>query len=144
MTNKAKVASTIVAIALLFVTMVVGGYWYWLTQNRASLKQSQTEGLAYGKQTDDQGCWDVALKRQKQVQGYLGTVQNNSFLLACLAAAVNPPNFCEGVPFPGEIIDSTRWTLERCGRPEMQALGKSDCKELLTTLQTYCSQYYKR
>lgn len=144
MTNKAKVASTIVAIALLFVTMVVGGYWYWLTQNRASLKQSQAEGLVYGKQTNDQDCWDVALKRQKQVQGYLGSVQNNSFLLACLAAAANPPKFCEGVPFPGEIIDSTRWTLERCARPEMQALGKSDCKELLTTLQTYCSQYYKR
>lgn len=144
MTNKAKVASAIIAIALLFVTMVVGGGWYWLTQNRASLKQSQTEGLAFGKQTNDQGCWDVALKRQKEVQDYKGTLKNNSFLLACLAAAINPPQFCEAVPMPGQIIDSTRWTLERCGRPEMQALSKSNCKELLTTLQTYCSQYYKR
>jgi hypothetical protein len=144
MSNKAKVALIIVVGMIFFVTATVGGYWYWLTQNRSSLKQSQAEGLAYGKQTDDQNCWEVALKRQKQVQGYLGSLQNNSFLLACLAAAANPPKFCEGVPFPVEIIDSTRWTLERCARPEMQALGKSDCKELLRTLQTYCSQYYKR
>ncbi|MBI1762420.1 MAG: hypothetical protein HYR56_13390 [Acidobacteria bacterium] len=144
MTNKAKVASAIVALALLFVTMVVGGYWYWLTQNRAGLKQSQAQGLAYGKQTDDQGCWETALRRQKQVQDYKGMLQNNSFLLACLAAAANPPQFCADVPMPGEIIRGTRWTLERCARPEMQALSTSDCKGLLATLQTYCSEYYKR
>jgi hypothetical protein len=144
MSQKAKVALIIVVCMILFVTATVGGYWYWLTQNRASLKQSQAEGLAFGKQTNDQGCWDVALKRQKEVQDYKGTLKNNSFLLACLAAAINPPQFCEAVPMPGEIIDSTRWTLERCARPEMQALSKSDCKGLLATLQTYCSEYYKR
>ena len=144
MSNKAKVALIIVVCMVVFVTATIGGYWYWLTQNRSGLQQSQAEGLAYGKQTDDQSCWDVALRRQKQAQDYKGTLQNNSFLLACLAAASNPPNFCESVPLPLEIIDSTRWTLERCARPEMQALSKSDCKGLLATLQTYCSEYYKR
>lgn len=144
MSQKAKVALIIVICMLVFVVATIGGYWYWLTQNRAGFQQSQAEGLAFGKQTDDNGCWQTALQRQKQVQDYKGTVQNNSFLLACLAAATNPPQFCEGVPMPGEIIDSTRWTLERCARPEMQALSKSDCKGLLATLQTYCSEYYKR
>src|SRR5690349_17725934 len=98
MSNKAKVALIIVVGMIFFVTATVGGYWYWLTQNRAGFQQSQMEGLAFGKQTDDNGCWQTALQRQKQVQDYKGTVQNNSFLLACLAAAANPPQFCEGVP----------------------------------------------
>ena len=143
MSKTAKVALTIITLMLLFVATIVGGFFYWLSQNRDALKQSQSDGLAFGKQTDDKRCWEEALRRQPQTQNYKDTLKNNSFLLACLAAAANPPKFCEGVPLPGQIIDGTRWTLERCARPEMQALSKADCKGLLATLQTYCSEYYK-
>jgi hypothetical protein len=141
MTNKAKVAGAIMAVILIFVTAVVGGYLYWLKQNRGDLQAKQTEGLAYGQTTDDDGCWQEALKRQKSAAGIAGSLQNNSFLLACLAAARNPSNFCDGVPLPGEMIQSIRWSTERCSKLDV---SKSDCQGLLRTLQTYCSEYYKR
>jgi hypothetical protein len=136
MTNKAKVASAIVVLILLFVSAVVGGYLYWLKQNKSVLQTRQTEGLAFGKTTDDNSCWQEALKRPNP-----GSLQNNSFLLACLAAARNPPNFCDGVPLPGEMIDSIAWTTERCSK---LGVSKVDCPGLLRTLQTYCSEYYRK
>lgn len=144
MSNKARIAIIIISVMILFVIGAGGGLLYWLSQNRAALKQSQSAGLSFGKQTDDNGCWQEALKREQQIKDYTGSLHNNSFLLACLAAAANPPNFCEGVPLPGEMLDTARWMVERCARPEMQSLGKSDCEGLLRTRQTYCSAYYKR
>jgi hypothetical protein len=144
MTNKAKVALFIILSTILFVVLTVGGFVYWLSQNKEMLKQNQTAGLAYGKQTDDHGCWQEALRRQTQVKGYKDNVGNNSFLLACLAAAANPPDFCDNVPRPGEIIATTQWSLQRCGEPDLKQLSKSDCQGLLHTVQTYCSEYYKR
>jgi hypothetical protein len=141
MTNKTKVACIIVAVILLFVTVVVVGYLYWLKQNKGHLQAKQTEGLAFGKTTDDNVCWQEAVKRQKTATGFAGSLQNNSFLLACLAAASNPPNFCAGVPLPGEMISTIAWTNDRCSKLDV---SKTDCQGLLRTLQTYCSEYYKR
>ena len=141
MTDKARIATTIVAVILLFVVAVVGGYLYWLRQNKPGLQQARDAGLAVGKTMDDNGCWQEALKRQKGAKDFAATLQNNSFLLACLAAASNPPNFCDGVPLPGEMIESIAWTNQRCSKLE---LGKSDCQGLMRTLQTYCSEYYPK
>ena len=141
MTNKAKAAGVIVAVILLFVTAVVGGYLYWLKQNKGDLQAKQTEGLAFGKTTDDNGCWQEAVKRQKNTKDFGASLKNNSFLLACLAAASNPPNFCDGVPLPGQMIDSITWTGQRCSQLD---LSQTDCQGLLRTLQTYCSEYYSK
>ncbi len=141
MTNKAKTAGVIVAVILLFVVLVVGGYLYWLNQNKPGLQQARDAGLALGKTMDDNGCWQEALKRQKDAKDFGATLHNNSFLLACLAAASNPPNFCDGVPLPGEMITSITWTNERCSQLD---LGKTDCQSLMRTLQTYCSEYYPK
>jgi hypothetical protein len=141
MTNKARVAAVIVVLLLLFVAAVVGGYFYWLQQNKGELQQARTAGLAFGKTTDDRGCWQEAVKRQQSIKEYSTTIKNNSFLLACLAAASNPPDFCDGVPLPGEMIDSIAWTNERCGQLN---LSRTDCQSLLRTLQTYCSEYYRK
>jgi hypothetical protein len=126
MSKTAQVTLTIIAVMLLFVSALVGGFFYWLSQNRETLKQSQTAGLAYGKQTDDHGCWQAALRRQPLMKDYKDTVGNNSFLLACLAAA------------------TTRWSWERCRTPELEKLSQNACQSLLHTLQTYCSEYYKQ
>ena len=144
MTKTVKVTVAIVVVMLLFVGTIVGGFAYWLSQNRASLKESQSAGLAFGKQTDDQRCWEEAVRRQPQAQNYKDTLKNNSFLLACLAAAQNPPGFCNEVPKPGEFLVTSSWTVKRCGEPELKSLSSSDCQGLLHTLQTYCSEYYKR
>jgi hypothetical protein len=141
MTTKAKVAATIICGLLLFVIAVVGGYFYWLNQNKAGLQQARDAGLALGKTMDDTSCWNEAVKRQINTKDFGASLKNNSFLLACLAAASNPPNFCDGVPLPGEMIDSITWTNQRCSQLE---LGKTDCQSLLRTLQTYCSEYYRK
>ncbi len=141
MTNKAKVTTVIVVSLLLFVTVVVAGYFYWLSQNKGNLQQARDTGLSLGKTMDDNGCWQEALKRQKDAKDFGASLKNNSFLLACLAAASNPSNFCDGVPLPGQMIDSITWTNERCSKLE---LSKSDCQGLLRTLQTYCSEYYSK
>ena len=141
MTTKAKVALMIVACLLLFVTAVVGGYFYWLNQNKGDLQAARDAGLAFGKRTDDHGCWQEAVKRQNDTKDFGASLKNNSFLLACLAAASNPPNFCDGVPLPSAMIDSITWTNERCGKLN---LSRTDCQALLRTLQTYCSEYYPK
>jgi hypothetical protein len=141
MTSKTKVALVIASCAMIFVIAVVGGYFYWLNQNKAGLQASRTAGLAWGKRTDDNGCWQEAVKRQGSTKDFGGSLKNNSFLLACLAAASNPPNFCDGVPLPGQMIDSITWTSQRCGQLD---LSQSDCQGLLRTLQTYCSEYYPK
>ncbi len=140
MSTKVKIACVIIVVMLLFTATVIGGYVYWLTQNRAGLKQSQTEGLAFGKQTNDDGCWQVALRRQKQARDYKASLQNDSFLLACLAAAANSPGFCQDVPKPLEVIVSNTWANARCAKID---LGQNECRGLLRTLQTYCNEYYK-
>ena len=141
MTNKGRIAAILVAVALLFVIAVVGGYFYWLNQNKAGLQAARDAGLELGKKMDDNGCWQEALKRQKDAKDFGASLKNNSFLLACLAAASNPPNFCDGVPLPGQMIDSITWTNERCSQLD---LSQSDCQGLLRTLQTYCSEYYHK
>ena len=141
MSTKGKTASAIVCFILLFVSIVVGGYFYWLNQNKAGLQASRTAGLAWGKRTDDNGCWQEAVKRQGSTKDFGASLKNNSFLLACLAAASNPPNFCDGVPLPGQMIDSFAWTNERCSKLD---LSKSNCQGLMRTLQTYCSEYYPK
>jgi hypothetical protein len=141
MTSKARVAAIILVVVFLFVSAVVGGYLFWLNRNKAGLQQARDAGLLFGKATDDNGCWQEALKRQKSAKDFTATLQNNSFMLACMAAASNPPNFCNGVPLPGELIDSVAWTNERCSKLE---ISKTDCQGLLRTLQTYCSEYYKK
>ena len=140
MSAKAKVALAILCGAFIFVVAVAGGYLYWLGQIKAELQESRSAGLAYGKGVDDNACWQEALKRQKLAQDYKSSLRNDSFFLACLAAASNPPGFCDGVPRPLEMIDSATWTTERCAKIE---LSKSGCQGLLRTLQTYCSEYYK-
>ena len=141
MTHKTKVAAALIAIIFLFVSLTVSGYLYWLKQNKGDLQAKQTEGLAFGKTTDDNACWQEALKRQKTAAGLAGSLQNNSFLLACLAAASNPPGFCDGVPLPSQMIDSAAWINDRCGKLDISI---TDCTRLMRTLQTYCSEYYKK
>ena len=141
MTGKTKVATVIITVIFVFVGAVVGGYLYWLKQNKAGLQQARDAGLRLGKTMDDNGCWQEAVKRQKDTKDFGASLKNNSFLLACLAAASNPPNFCDGVPLPGQMIDSITWTSQRCSQLD---LSQSDCQGLLRTLQTYCSEYYPK
>ena len=137
MNVKARITFWIISTLLAFTILIVAGFFFYLFRNKAGFQQKQAEGLAFGRNTNSDGCWHEAVNRQKTIKGFGESLQNNSFLLSCLVVGAPSPGFCDGVPDRLELINSVQWTEKRC---TSMGLGANDCRALMRTVQTFCEQ----
>jgi len=113
----------------------------WVRSQGASL---QTEGKAlmaeaqeYGKGKDGEACVDESFRRLKTCNGFICEARVKIFLQACLPSATVPPEFCEGVPKPSEIMATVRYQLGECEKRGMT--NDKPCTRLIAGVQAYCA-----
>jgi hypothetical protein len=129
-------------IAVCFVLLIVGvvGFGaYWLSRHKDQLVKSaenaRSDGAAFGRATDNQGCLAEALRRHKEHHGFSDAILNNLFIDGCFEASRPTGGFCDGVPRLSELTESVRWRLKRCTEA---GLSDSYCGNLFGEVQKYC------
>ena len=105
-------------------------------------KKSIEEGEEFGRGTDNEGCLNEAVARNRRVGGFGDAVKNTLFLPACLEASRPTPGFCDGVPRPFEFVRGAQWQLQQCRRyglrPEQQ------CAQIFQQVQQFCERPHAR
>jgi len=129
------------ASALVIAITLGFGWWWFNTQGRAYMEDAKTaynEGRAAGARMTEQGCMDAALEAHRTPEGSSmgGSLKNNLRFSGCLNKSSILPRFCEGVPPPGEIMASARWSEATC---KQQGLRDQYCPQLLQTVGEYCA-----
>jgi hypothetical protein len=135
----------LIAVVIIFVLLaagvIVGGVVWW-SRNKdkllGSVKNAMTEGRAYGRTTDNQGCVDESLARYKRDPGFGSVIATNLFDTACLDASRATPGFCSDVPKETEFIKSGQWRAEQCRRVDLSS--DSYCQQLFQPVQQFCAR----
>ncbi|MDY6890527.1 MAG: hypothetical protein SVU24_02855 [Pseudomonadota bacterium] len=130
----------------LFLWQVNPGWWQalkseWLAGFNAEHAQAaarwRNDGLAFGRQSDQQGCLERTLSRFDGCTGFDCTVNYGRFLRACLESARPSAGFCDAVPpfreEPSE--DDKSWARHTCWGRNIRGEG---CRLLLREQQLFC------
>lgn len=140
MSKAGKIIIALVVCFVLLIAGVVGLGLYWWSHHKQELfeaSEKQIEaGEAFGKQTDEQGCLDEAIKRYKENRGFVGSISTGLFLRSCLEASRPTPGFCDQVPKRSEILRSARWQIEQAKKAGIDDMYG---KQLFGQLQEYCA-----
>src|SRR4051812_43024393 len=106
-------------VGVLLVVLVVGAavtiYFLARTYGPGLVeagKQTYSEGVEYGRRTDNEGCLNEAVARQARADGFTDMVKNNVFMRACLEASRPTPGFCNDVPRRTEFMKSVGWQAQ--------------------------------
>jgi hypothetical protein len=128
-----------VLLVLLIVGTVVAGYFVVRRYGPGLVeagKQTYSEGVEYGRRTDNEGCLNEAVARQARADGFADLVKNNVFMRACLEASRPTPGFCDDVPRQTEFMKAIAWQQRQCQHyglpPEKQ------CSQLFGQVQQFC------
>jgi len=131
------------------VVIGVGGYLWvelfsdeWLAEfndeRQTSAQEFRQQGQSFGQQSDQQGCFDKALKDVEDCRSPICMVDSGNFLRGCFETSAETPNFCEGVPAYQEKITEDEKSWARYGCWDIN--NKSDgCRLLKRQQQALCS-----
>jgi hypothetical protein len=135
-----KVVLALVLVCLLGVVALVGGLYYvgkkYGPQFVAGVEKGKEEGRDFGEQTDNQGCLDEGIARDRKAQGITDLMKSSVFLRACLDASRPTPHFCDDVPGVFEITKTIQWRKDQCELHDMK--GDPGCDQLFQQVQQYC------
>lgn len=134
-----------VLLVVLFVGGAVALYFIARTYGPGLVemgKQTYSEGVEYGRRSDNEGCLNEAVARQARADGFGDMIKNNVFMRACLEASRPTPGFCDGVPRATEFMKAIGWQAQQCQRyglkPEQQ------CGQLFQQVQQFCEKRLTR
>jgi hypothetical protein len=101
---------------------------------------AKAEGIAFAANKDQEGCIAEALVRatQQPELEFMYHAGNSVFLVSCLGAAAPVPGLCDGVPAPGEILDSVNWRIQACTARGYTDTDDQRCHRLLDGVQRHC------
>jgi hypothetical protein len=141
MTNAAKIIITIAASLVVIAVGVVGiGIFLWARHGRDLLdagSKHYEQGVAFGRQTDEQGCLDEAITRYKANRGIAGSLGAGIFVQSCWKRSRPTPGFCTAVPKPLDVFRATRWQLERTRKAGIDNdLGG----QIFVQMRNYCAE----
>jgi hypothetical protein len=140
MSKTVAIVLSIIGGLFLLGIIVVGGFVYWVYQNKGRLVQSAEqilkEGKEFGVKTNNEGCLQEAFSRHKRDKSFTGRISTQGFLTVCLQVSETSPGFCDGVPAQKEILKSANWMLKRCADAGLQ--NDQGCQQIFGAVQTYC------
>ena len=141
-----KVVLIIGAILVVLIAGVAGlGFYFWKKHGPeivASGKQGIEEGRQFGEGTDNQGCVDEGVARQRKAVGMGELIKSGIFMRSCLDASRPTPNFCDGVPGALQFTKTIEWRKEQCAK---YGLGEDkQCSQLFQQVQQFCEQRSRR
>ena len=134
-----------VLLILLLVGGAVAAYLLARTYGPRLLeagKQTYEQGVAYGRQTDNEGCLDEAVARYGRAEGFADMIKVNVFVRACLEASRPAPGFCDAVPRQTEFMKSIGWQQQQCQRHGLTV--ERQCGQLFQQVQQFCEQRRER
>lgn len=137
-----KVVLIVGAVIVLLIAGVAGlGVYVWKKHGPelvASGKQGIEEGRQFGEQTDNQGCVDEGVARNRKAVGFGELIKSGVFMRSCLDASRPVPNFCDGVPGALQFMKTAEWRKAQCGK---YGLGEDQqCSQLFQSVQQFCEQ----
>jgi hypothetical protein len=137
-----KAVLIIGALVVLLIAGVAGlGVYVWKKHGPglvASGQQGLAEGKEFGARTDNQGCVDEGVARQRKAVGFGELMKSGIFLRSCLDASRPVPNFCDGVPGALQFVKAVEWRKAQC---EKYGLGQDQqCPQLFQQVQQFCEQ----
>ncbi len=134
------IAGSVVAVAVLGAVAVI-----WFKRNMGSFvesgKQGTAEGRAYGAQHAAADCLSESIVRLRATHSFADELTHRFFLRACLDVAAGP-EFCQGVPSKGAILDSVKWSLSECtrlGAAPGEAVAQ-ECTRVIQGAQEHCHE----
>jgi hypothetical protein len=141
-----KVVLIIGAVVVLLIVGAAGlGVYVWKKHGPAlvaSGQQGLAEGKEFGAQTDNQGCVDEGVARQRKAAGFADLMKSGIFLRSCLDASRPVPNFCDGVPRALQLMKTVEWRKAQC---EKYGLGQDQqCPQLFQQVQQFCELRARR
>lgn len=133
-------------LAGLFLWQVQPVWWQeakaeWLADFNAERAEQasnwRNEGLAFGREHDQNNCLEKALTEFDGCTGFDCTVNHGRYLKGCLEAAAPADGFCEGVPaFRDEPTeDDKKWAKYACWDRNIRGEG---CRLLMRQQQLFC------
>ncbi|HEY6401976.1 MAG TPA: hypothetical protein VI479_11240 [Blastocatellia bacterium] len=142
MSKTVAIILSVIGGLFLLGIIVVGGFVYWVYQNKDKFVQSAEqvfkEGKEFGEKTNNEGCIKEALSRHKRDKSLTGRVSTGAFLSVCLPVSEPSPGFCDGVPPEKEVLKSINWRLQKCSDVELQ--NDQGCQQLFSVVQKYCNR----
>ncbi len=125
----------------LSMALVIGGGVYWWSENKdrvlGQFVEERDEGVAFGKSTDNEGCFAESLHRHDTCGTFPCHLKNNLFLFGCLKESNPTPGFCDDVPAKKEFMKTVTWRVSQCSETDREG---SYCHELFGTVQKFCSR----
>lgn len=132
---------------MLLTTIAILIAWFtkdqWLPDWNDELAKAAVEykekGLKLGKQTDQQGCLEQALKSFSECTGFACTVNHGIFLKSCWQESRETIGFCNKVPAYTKKAteDAKSWARHSCWDRNIRDEG---CRLLMRQQQFFCSK----
>jgi hypothetical protein len=140
MSRTAKILITIAASLVVMAVGVIGlAAVLWARHGRDLLDagaKHYDEGVAFGQQTDEQGCLDQAITRYKANRGVGGSLATGIFVRGCWQTSRPTPGFCAEVPKPLDVLRAQRWQREQTRKAGVDnELGG----QVFVQLRNYCA-----
>jgi hypothetical protein len=141
MSRTAKIILTIAASLVVMAVGVVGlAAFLWARHGRDLLDagtKHYDQGVAFGQQTDEQGCLDQAITRYKADRGMGGSLGAGIFVRGCWHTSRPTPGLCAPVPTPLDILRATRWQLEQTRKA---GIDKDLGGQIFVQMRNYCAE----
>ncbi|MFL6227925.1 MAG: hypothetical protein ACJ741_04000 [Pyrinomonadaceae bacterium] len=138
-----KVVLAVVLVGVLAVAALVGaGVYLWKQHGPefvAGVKQGEREGRDFGTQTDNKGCVDEGVARNRKAEGITELMKSSVFVRSCLDASRPTPNFCDDVPGVFEITKTIEWRKNQCQQRGLA--GAPGCDQIFQQVQQYCVKH---
>ena len=137
-----KVLLVVGALGVVLAVLLVGAGVYLVRKHGPAMvesgKQAYGEGQEFGREADQQGCFDEGLARHRRAAGIGELLKTNLFLRSCLDAARETPGFCDAVPPQSEFVKSIRWQMAECERHGLSS--EKQCGQFFQQVQQSCEQ----
>ena len=76
-------------------------------------KRQAEQGYGFGRDTDESGCLEEAIRRYKGNRGFSGSMATAMFVQGCWRTSRRTDGFCDRVPSPFDVLRSGRWQTEQ-------------------------------
>jgi hypothetical protein len=127
----------LVVLVGVVIAGVVGGIFY-LGLNK-EIDKTETEGVAVGRRTDQQGCLDEGLRRLRATTRAGNPITRHIselFLNGCFQSCRETAGFCRDVPKEDAFFTVRKWAQDRC---QQVGAGTDDaCVSLFIEVSNAC------